>query len=214
MEMTDEAKAEWDKRRKEKQKAANAAWWAALTPEQRKKKQRERRRTYRINNREKLKAKHKAWWAAMTPEQRTKTRARWAKTPKPKSVPKDPKRCAAERTAQRKADPLQNPKAMHYQRVRRAKKTYQKAQTPKAKLRLAIAQVARYKFNQQNGVRTREIPSAEFFELAKLYIKDEPTGADADQSEDENDADNDLSPYQSEEDHFDSDADLDTDSEC
>jgi hypothetical protein len=45
-------------------------------------------------------------------------------------------------------------------KVSRAKTAYDKAQTNQAKFKLAIAQVERYKFNQENGITT-EIPSAE-----------------------------------------------------
>jgi predicted metal-dependent hydrolase len=172
---------------------------------------------YRINNLERIKANYQA---AMTPEQRAVRLARMrsrhaAMTPEQRAVrlARQRSKMAQRRLEWAKIHPVQKrvpikdtPSAKRKNtldsRVTRAAKAYQKAQTPEAKLKLAIAQVERYTFSQKNGLRNRQIPSAEFFELAAPFIEDEPTRA-ADRSQDENDAD-----HQSEEEHSDLDADL------
>jgi hypothetical protein len=91
-------------------------------------------------------------------------RVRGAKIPvKPKRVQKKPPKDVP--TEWPKESPTHcTISKMHYQRVRRAKKAYQKAHTNEAKLKLPIAQVERYKFKQKNRITTKDrYPSSGIF---------------------------------------------------
>ncbi|KAF7179828.1 hypothetical protein CNMCM7691_008879 [Aspergillus felis] len=102
------------------------------------------------NRSEKIKARNRANQAAMTAEN---------------LAIEDARKCS-------KSDQMRY-KIMYNNWVYEANKAYQKAETPKAKLELAIAQVEQHIFNQKYGVRIQQIPSAESFELAAPFIKDE-----------------------------------------
>ncbi|GAQ11157.1 hypothetical protein ALT_8478 [Aspergillus lentulus] len=140
---------------------------------------------YRIKNAAEIRARQealseddKAKWRAHRDAQTRGYRAKKALLqPKPKHiVPERNVKRNATRTQQRKKDELHNMKSLLQTRINRAGKAYKQALEAnaadqaiiyEAKIRLAVAEVDRYEFNLENGIKIRHSASREFIQLAQ-----------------------------------------------
>ncbi|GFF52543.1 hypothetical protein CNMCM8927_006799 [Aspergillus lentulus] len=105
--------------------------------------------------------------------------------PKPKHiVPAKNRVRNDQRKILRASDPLQKMKAKLQMRVSRARQEYRKQTTQvgqaTAEVRLAVAEVKRFKFNQKQGIALKDIPSARSFELAQTVDDSSDDNSDAD----------------------------------